>query len=102
VPTGNVGVVPQLCPSGDVATGGGGSFATGLTGVSIVQNQPYPTSGTPAGWQVAYVNQSGTTQTVNTYAICAPAANGATAAALAKTNSATSAADHITVTSLTR
>jgi Collagen triple helix repeat (20 copies) len=93
----------HACPTGDVATGGGDTMS-GLTGISVVQDEPIPQTGTPTGWQATFVNQSGAAQTATVYAICAPAPSGATATAGAKQDAATSAGtsggDHVTVTSL--
>lgn len=93
------------CPSGDVATGGGATIG-GLTGVSIVQSEPVPQTGTPTGWQATFVNQSGAGQSFTVYAICAPAPSSAAAKAAASeravASAGTSAGDHLTVTHLSR
>ncbi len=67
------GVVMVECPSGEVATGGGGNDG-GNTEAVMYQNAPLPsnvTSGsTPTGWQVYW--KTGTTAiTAYAYALCA-------------------------------
>jgi hypothetical protein len=105
IPTESAIADSHPCPGGDVATGGGATVS-GLTGVSIVQSEPYPQTGTPTGWQATFVNQSGASQSFTVYAICAPAPSSTTATANAKQAAATSvgasSGDHLTVTNLTR
>jgi len=67
------------CPSGFIATGGGGSIGTGPgAGLIIQQSVPIGPGGGPAvggdaptGWRVTLVNTSGATQPFSNYAICA-------------------------------
>ncbi len=67
------------CPTGYVATGGGGSIgAPGTQGVLFEQSapisatsQPANENDTPTGWEITIVNTSGATQPYSTYAVCA-------------------------------
>jgi Collagen triple helix repeat (20 copies) len=70
------------CPSGDVATGGGGNIgAGGGAGLVIQQSVPLGPSGpatngqTPTGWQITVVNTSGASQPFSNYAVCAKASS---------------------------
>jgi hypothetical protein len=73
VPDQNAAQLIVVCPSGDVATGGGGGFPTpAAAGLVIQQSQPLLSGTTPIGWQMVVVNTSGSTATFNIYQICMP------------------------------
>jgi hypothetical protein len=100
-PDSTAAAVSIPCPNGGVATGGGGSFDTGVTGVYIIQSKPIPATGTPTGWQVEYINTSGASQSITTYLVCAPAAKAATSAAALTQGSGASVGARLTVSKLT-
>lgn len=62
------------CPSGDVATGGGGT-ASDNPGLEMFEDFPSPATGVdgsiPTGWEGSWENTTGSSVTVYTYAICA-------------------------------
>jgi hypothetical protein len=71
---GNSGIVTTSCNTGEVATGGGYSLLNGnITTTLITENAPFPDnqSTTPTGWKVVWFNNSGTTDTVRVWVVCA-------------------------------
>jgi hypothetical protein len=62
------------CPTGTIATGGGG-FSTGNSGAYMYIDTPEPGGSgiQPTAWQVGFQNNSGSVITINAYAVCAPA-----------------------------
>ena len=56
-----------VCDSGDIATGGG-LVKNGL--VSLVENRPLPTSGTPTIWEGGIFNPDGISTFIEVYVVC--------------------------------
>jgi hypothetical protein len=66
--------VIQACPAGSIVTGGG--FASYAAGYLQVYNSSKADSG--SGWQVWAQNNSGSSRTVNVYALCLSGVNATT------------------------
>ncbi|HET6346775.1 MAG TPA: hypothetical protein VFH51_17710 [Myxococcota bacterium] len=75
-----------VCPSGEVAIGGGGNttetqendddltLSAPVSGTQAAGSRPLAANGaTPTGWRVQYPD-SGSSETVTAYVICAPTA----------------------------
>jgi hypothetical protein len=78
------------CPSGYIATGGGGGFTTASGGLVLEYSAPTVSGSTPTGWQVETINSSGSTATEAAYVICLPTtAQNAAAASTAAQPAAT-------------
>jgi hypothetical protein len=78
------------CPSGYIATGGGGGFTTASSGLVLEYSAPTVTAGTPTGWQIETINTSGSTATETAYVVCLPTtAQNAAAASTAEQPTAT-------------
>jgi hypothetical protein len=58
-PGGLSGEIDAKCNPGEVATGGGGTYADGADG-TLMRSFPLPTFGTPNGWAVEYRNDQRT------------------------------------------
>jgi len=65
------GALQVNCPSGYVATGGGGFLGTGGgLGLELSQDEPSPTTGTPVAWVVTGNNTSGATTRLRVDVVC--------------------------------
>jgi hypothetical protein len=62
------------CPTGQVATGGGGGFLNqGDIGLRITRSTPVVTGGVPTGWQVVVDSTNAANEPAYVEVICAPA-----------------------------
>jgi hypothetical protein len=74
VGNGSVGEATANCNAGERATGGGPQLWNGAdTGNDYLDSMPVPsgTGETPTGWRVVWDNQSGGSDTIHVYAVCA-------------------------------
>jgi hypothetical protein len=76
-----IGIDEVSCPTGDVATGGGGGFVTAAPGLVLEQSVPVLTNGVPTGWRITVVNQSGASQSFTNNVNCVNPSAGPTAQA---------------------
>lgn len=76
IPGGDEATLGELCPSGDVATGGGGGFTNpsgGGAGLFVVDDMPIPSGAngsSSVGWRMIVLNNTAVQQSFDLYLVC--------------------------------
>lgn len=68
IPSQKLGQAGASCPAGELLTGGGFAYNSGLT---VQASLPKPVNAAPTEWYVAATNTSAVPQALTVYAVCA-------------------------------